>query len=86
MPLLDAAREVIRLGADPDAIISHAGAGHGALRGRLGAAAGLTLEECFDGRPRFRPYSPRPSEGAPPMRRIARAYAGDYDVTARAAS
>jgi hypothetical protein len=62
MPLLDAARKLIRLGADPDAIIimRHTGAGHDALRGRLGAAAELTLEECSDGRPRFRLCRPRP--------------------------
>jgi hypothetical protein len=90
MPLPDATRDLIRLRADPDAIaivvMRHAGAGRDALRGRLGAAAGLPVEECFDGRPRFRPYRPRPSEGAPPMRKIAWAYAGDHDVTARAAS
>jgi hypothetical protein len=65
MPLLDAARELIRLGADPDAIVAmrHAGAGHDALRTRLGTAAGLTVDED---RCRFRGV--RRGDTAPPVR------------------
>jgi hypothetical protein len=72
MPLLDSARKLIRLGADPDAIVvmRHAGAGHDALRGRFGIAAGLTVDED---RCRFRPV--RGGDTAPPMRQTGRAHA-----------
>lgn len=74
MPLLDSARELIRLGADPDAIaivvMRHAGAGHDALRGRFGTAAGLTVDED---RGRSRPV--RGGDTAPPMGQTVQAYA-----------
>jgi hypothetical protein len=72
-PLLDCARELIRLGADPDAIVvmRHAGASHDALRARLGTAAGLTVDED---RCRFRPVRGR--DTASPVRQTVRAYAG----------
>jgi hypothetical protein len=87
-PLLDVARELIRLGADPDTVLvmRHAGAGHDALRGRLGTAAGLTVEECSDGRPRFRPYRPRLSEGSPPMRASPSPCAANHNDLTEAAS
>jgi hypothetical protein len=70
-PLLDCARELIRLGADPDAIVvmRHAGTSNDALRARLGTAAGLTVDE---GRCRFRPV--RSGDTASPVRQTVRAH------------
>jgi hypothetical protein len=60
-PLLDGARELIRLGADPDALIvmRRAGSSTDCLRGRIGTAAGLTVDES--GSPRFKRWKPFPS-------------------------
>jgi hypothetical protein len=78
MPLLDAARELIRPGADPDTITAmrHADAGHDALRIRLGTAARLTVDED---RCRSRPV--RGGNTAPPVRQTVRAYAGGHDIS-----
>lgn len=69
MPLLDAACKLIRLGANPDAIVAmrHTGAGHDALRARLGPAAGVPLDED---RCRFQPvrrggYGPTRESNSP---------------------
>jgi hypothetical protein len=69
IPLLDAARKLIRLGTDPDALIvmRHAGEDRIALRARLGTEAGLTID---DGRCRFRGVSGEDS--APPARQTIR--------------
>jgi hypothetical protein len=68
MPLLDAARELARLGYSDDVILimRHAGASHDAMQGRLGAAAGLTVDE-FNGT-RFARWKPfQASAVAPPI-------------------
>jgi hypothetical protein len=87
-PLLDAARELMRIGADPDALIvmRRVGTSHDDMRARLATAAGLTVEECSDGRPRFRPYRPRLSEGSPPAREAPSPCAKGHNVRAGAAA
>jgi hypothetical protein len=58
LPLVDAARELVRLGADPDAIIAmkRVGSDTVCLRARLAAAARLTVKETENG-PAFRRYA-----------------------------
>jgi hypothetical protein len=57
LPLVDAARELVRLGADPDAIIAmkQAGSDTVCIRARLAVAARLTVKETQNG-PTFRRY------------------------------
>jgi hypothetical protein len=72
MPLVDAARQLLAAGADPEIVLEmhHAGSAVEALRARLSTAATLVLDE--NPRPRFRhvPAWDRP----PPMRSQALAY------------
>jgi Fe2+ transport system protein FeoA len=58
-PLLDAARRLLELGADPDAIITmrHAGSEIDSLRARIGVAAGLAVREDRGG-PEFVRHRP----------------------------
>jgi len=67
-PLLTAARLLLKAGkADPDDVLvmRHAGSGAVALKGRIGLAASLTIEETPFG-PKRRRYKPRSSlEGSP---------------------
>lgn len=64
-PFLDAARALIKGGADPSMILEmwHDGAMHFALRAPLAHAAKLTVEDRIRGGkpPRFVPYRPRQS-------------------------
>ena len=67
-PFFDAARALLKDGtADPSdmLVMRHAGAHHDALRGKVGAAAGLRIEETGFG-PRRRRYAPRPTVEGPP--------------------
>ena len=66
-PLLTAARVLLKAGkADPDSLLvmRRAGSGAVALRGRIGRAATLTIEETPFG-PKRRRYKPRPSLEGP---------------------
>ncbi len=74
-PLHDAARELIRLGADSDDILvmRRTGTSHDAMRGRLAHAAGLIIDED---RCRFRPV--RGGDTAPPVRQTPLACAGGH--------
>ena len=58
-PVCQLARELIRAGFDPELPIEAFRDGVLALRCRS-RAAGLTVENCSDGRPRFRAYVPSP--------------------------
>jgi len=71
-PLCAAARELLRRGVPADAvlILRHAGSGHDALRGRLGALAQLTVEDGPNGRPRLRRWKAPPLWGAAPPARF----------------
>ena len=57
-PLLDGARALLERGADPDTtiILKHIGSEVESLRGRIGAAAKLTVDE--DSTPRFKRWKP----------------------------
>jgi hypothetical protein len=67
-PVLTLCRRLLAAGLDPDQALEVYRGAVLALRVRsIGEAAKLTVEECSDGRPRFRPYRPRPSEGGPPI-------------------
>jgi hypothetical protein len=72
-PLLDGARALLELGYDLNAtvVMRHAGSTIDSLRTKIGDAARLTVEECSDGRPRFRSFRPRPSEGSAPVASLA---------------
>jgi hypothetical protein len=71
-PVLIACRELLARGINPDAAVEIYRGNVLALRIRtLAAGAHLTVEECSDGRPRFRQYRPRPSEGSPSIAQIA---------------
>lgn len=62
-PLLDAARALLAQGkANPDdmLVMRHAGSSVDALRGTVGVAAGLRIEETGWG-PKLRKYKPRPA-------------------------
>ena len=68
-PVLTMCREMLAAGLDPDRALDVYRNDVLALRIRaIGEAAKLTVEECRDGVPRFRPYRPYPSAGSPPMR------------------
>ena len=58
-PFFDAARKLIAQGYDPDSTLSlrHAGSDTDSLRGRLGTAASLTVEETGYG-PQLRRWKP----------------------------
>jgi hypothetical protein len=64
-PLCDGARILLRGGVDPDAfaVMRHAGSGTDALRGRISAAAQLTVDE--NPRHRFRPIQAWDTPPAP---------------------
>ena len=65
-PVLNACRELLARGLNPDTAVEIYRQGVLALRIRtLAAGARLTLEDCSDGRPRFRLFRPRASEGSP---------------------
>jgi hypothetical protein len=59
-PLLDAAREFLRLGADPDTILvmRRFGSSTESLRARIGVAASLTVEERDRREPVLDPFCP----------------------------
>jgi hypothetical protein len=62
-PILTACRELLARGFNPKAGIEIYRRDTLALRiGTLAAGARLTVEECADGRPRFRQHRPWPSE------------------------
>jgi hypothetical protein len=64
-PILTACRELLARGFNPNAAIEIYRRDTLALRIRtLAAGARLTVEECSDGCPRFRPFRPRASEGS----------------------
>jgi hypothetical protein len=64
-PVLSACRELIARGIDPETTVEIFRNGTLTLRiSTLAAGARLTVEECSDGRPRFRQHRPRPSEGS----------------------
>jgi hypothetical protein len=64
-PILAACRELLARGFNPNAAIEIYRRDILALRIRtLAAGARLTVEECSDGRPRFRQHRARPSEGS----------------------
>jgi hypothetical protein len=64
-PVLTACRELLARGFNPNAAIEIYRREVLALRIRtLAAGARLTVEECSDGRPRFRHHRPWPSEGS----------------------
>ena len=66
-PLLTAARVLLKAGrADPDDVLvmRHAGSRAVALKGRVGLAASLTIEETLFG-PKRRRYKPRPGLEGP---------------------
>ena len=68
-PVLTACRQALALGINPASAVEIYRQGVLALRIRtLAAGAQLTVEECSDGRPRFRSYRPPPSEGSPSIR------------------
>jgi hypothetical protein len=64
VPLLDGARALLAVGfaADAAVVMRHRGAGHDALRSRVGAAARLTVAERSSGGtpPRFALWVPPP--------------------------
>ena len=65
-PILTACRQLLARGFNPNAPIEIYRRNTLVLQIRiLAAGARLTVEECSDGCPRFRPYRPRPSEGSP---------------------
>jgi hypothetical protein len=65
-PVLIACRELLARGINPNAAVEIYRRGVLALRIRtLAAGARLTVEECSDGRPRFRLFRPWASEGSP---------------------
>jgi hypothetical protein len=67
-PYLDAARRLVELGHDPDALLIMFRDGVPSLFGRLGAAAKLTIAEGDRGVPRFRLWKAVPlREGSPPI-------------------
>jgi hypothetical protein len=67
-PLCQLCRRLIRAGINPDLPVEAYRNGVLALRARsLLVAAQLTVEDCQDGRPRFRPYRARSSGVAPPI-------------------
>jgi hypothetical protein len=67
-PVLALCRQLLAAGLAPDRAVEVFRGATLALRVRsIGAAAKLAVEECSDGRPRFRPYRPHPSAGAPPI-------------------
>jgi hypothetical protein len=55
-PFLTAARCLLERGHNPNALLVLWHDGVPSLRGLLQDAAGLTVEECGDGRPRFRAF------------------------------
>src|SRR5262245_48354083 len=67
-PALALCRQLLAAGVDPNSAMQVFRNGTLALKiRRIGEAAKLTVEQCSDGRPRFRPYRPHPSEVAPPI-------------------
>jgi hypothetical protein len=83
-PFLDTARVLIARGHDPNTVVvmrastsaQHAGSGVYALRGKLGTAARLTVDES---KTRFRRWAPHPrSQATPPP---AAALAGTHEAT-----
>ena len=72
-PILTACRQLLALGLSPDAAVEIFRAGVLAVKIRsLRAGAALVVEECGDGRPRFRAYRPPPSDVLSPARKIPR--------------
>jgi deoxycytidine triphosphate deaminase len=64
-PVMALCRTLIDAGYDRHWALEVYRRGTLALRVRsIGQAVRLTVEECSDGRPRFRSYRPRPSEGS----------------------
>jgi hypothetical protein len=82
-PFFDAARRLIELGEDPDAVLILWRDGVPSLRGRLRDAAGLTVKEPDRGRPHFaewRPFASSPV--APPIASRPRAATPGHDRAA----
>ena len=68
-PVLALCRALVEAGQDPSLRLEAYRGDMLALRVRsIGEGAGLTVEWCSDGRPRFRKYRPHPSAARPPMR------------------
>jgi hypothetical protein len=77
-PVLIACRELLARGTNPHAAVEIYRRGVLALRIRtLAAGARLTVEECSDGRPRFRPFRPWASEGSPGIAQSANPVGGE---------
>ena len=66
-PVLTLCRRLVEAGHDPPTPVFR-GATLALTVRSIGEGAGLTVEECSDGRPRFRKFRPWPSEGSPPAR------------------
>jgi hypothetical protein len=78
-PALALCRQLLAAGCNPDAALTVFRNGIVSLRIRtLAEGASLTVEECSDGRPRFRPYRPHSSEERPPMRQTDVALTEDW--------
>jgi hypothetical protein len=82
-PFLDAARVLLARGVDSNSwlIQRHAGSDVDSLRGKVGIAAKLTVQDGPDGRPRFRSYRSYPWAVAPP---VARNEKSDHPAVASA--
>ena len=67
-PLLDAGRALLEEGRDPETpiVMRHSGSNADALRGTVGAAAGLTVSDSRQGKPVFKPW--QPYDGPPGVR------------------
>jgi hypothetical protein len=68
VPALAVCRKLLAAGYNPRCELHVYRDGTLALRIRsIGEGARLTVEECSDGKPRFRSYRPHPSAGSPPI-------------------